>query len=158
MRPPAIHVTKGALVSIWVSKEMGMAQNQSGGVTQVLVHVSTYQGSILVPILDPHPNVGLSVVFRGTLFLQGHLQSLARAHAGTPQVSTCIGHRTRVYTDWSNVARVQLKITPREFAELHNGSEGSRGKGVLLLIQSLRPAKQTPLQKSGRAKQLSFIT
>ena len=28
---------------------MGVAQNQSAGVTQVLVHVSTYQGSILAP-------------------------------------------------------------------------------------------------------------
>ena len=28
---------------------MGVAQNGTGGVTQVLVHVSTYQGSILVP-------------------------------------------------------------------------------------------------------------
>ena len=29
---------------------MGVAQHYPGGVTQVLVHVSTYQGSILVPV------------------------------------------------------------------------------------------------------------
>ena len=40
---------------------MGVAQNSTGGVTQVLVHVCTYQGSILVPVLlsrsqiDPSP-------------------------------------------------------------------------------------------------------
>ena len=28
---------------------LGMAQNETGGVMQALVHVSTYQGSILVP-------------------------------------------------------------------------------------------------------------
>ena len=28
-------------------RDMGVAQNLTGGVTQVLVHVSTYQGSIL---------------------------------------------------------------------------------------------------------------
>ena len=30
--------------------EMAVAQNYTGGVTQVLVHVSSYQGSILVPV------------------------------------------------------------------------------------------------------------
>ena len=29
--------------------EVGVAQNSAGGVTKVLVHVSTYQGSILAP-------------------------------------------------------------------------------------------------------------
>ena len=29
---------------------MGVAQNVPGGVTQVFVHVSTYQGSIWVPV------------------------------------------------------------------------------------------------------------
>ena len=30
--------------------DMAVAQSSTGGVTQVLVHVSTYQGSILVPV------------------------------------------------------------------------------------------------------------
>ena len=34
----------------WRRRQVGVAQNQPGGVTQVLVHVSTYQGSILVPV------------------------------------------------------------------------------------------------------------
>ena len=32
------------------STDMDVAQNETGGVTRVLVHVSTYQGSILVPV------------------------------------------------------------------------------------------------------------
>ena len=32
---------------------MGVAQNQTGGVTQVLVHVSTCQGSSLAPVFEP---------------------------------------------------------------------------------------------------------
>ena len=31
------------------ARDMGVAQNSTGGVTQVLVHVSAYQGSILLP-------------------------------------------------------------------------------------------------------------
>ena len=31
-------------------QHMSVAQNQRGGVTQVVVHVSTYQGSMLVPV------------------------------------------------------------------------------------------------------------
>ena len=33
-----------------IAVQMGVAQNQPRGVTQVFVHVSTYQGSIVVPI------------------------------------------------------------------------------------------------------------
>ena len=46
---------------------MGVAQNKKGGVAQVLVHVSTYQGSIQVPFLEPNPfrRVGHNVCVAG---------------------------------------------------------------------------------------------
>ena len=39
-----------ARTSSWEAYHMGVAQNLRARVTQVLVHVSTYQGSILVPV------------------------------------------------------------------------------------------------------------
>ena len=35
--------------------EMAAAQDQTGGVTQVLVHVSTFQGSIWYRVFEPQP-------------------------------------------------------------------------------------------------------
>ena len=38
--------------------QVGMAQYETGGVTQVLAFVSTYQSSILVPVFEPQPCSG----------------------------------------------------------------------------------------------------
>ena len=43
--PPNLSMNKSSVESY-----LGVAQNLTGGVTRVLVHVSTYQGSILVPV------------------------------------------------------------------------------------------------------------
>ena len=41
---------------LWASNHLGVAQNYTGGVTQVLVNVSTYQGSILeFRFFEPQP-------------------------------------------------------------------------------------------------------
>ena len=80
---------------------MDMAQNSTGGVTQVLVHVSTYQGSILVPDFEPKPYVanGGNQAFTGVQFRVFSIRGTQMRSPGRPRFTFTLSAKCLTRTD-----------------------------------------------------------